>query len=114
MTHPRVCDNDRDEITVTLDGKEIRGWSYENEAERRVKMLAAREFCEGWFQKPSGIEISSIEVLALKKLALISGALGQSLKDHSASKEQLALTRILIDVVNRADATLASHQMKDA
>jgi hypothetical protein len=49
-TAPRVCDNDRDEITVTLDGKEIRGWSYENEAERRVKMLAAREFCEGWFQ----------------------------------------------------------------
>ena len=45
---PRVVDNDRDEITVTLDGKEIRGWSYANEAERRMKMLAAREFCEGW------------------------------------------------------------------
>jgi hypothetical protein len=45
---PRVVDNDRDEITVTLDGKEIRGWSYETEAERRVKMRAAREFCEGW------------------------------------------------------------------
>ena len=50
MTTPRVKDNDRDEITVTLDGKELRGWSYENEAERRVKMLAAREFVEGWFQ----------------------------------------------------------------
>jgi hypothetical protein len=50
MPDPRVHDNDRDEITVTLDGKEVRGWSYENEAERRVKMLAAREFCEGWFQ----------------------------------------------------------------
>jgi len=49
-TSPRVVDNDRDEITVTLDGKEIRGWSYRDEAERRVKMLAAREFCEGWFQ----------------------------------------------------------------
>lgn len=46
----RVVDNDRDEITVTLDGKEIRGWSYRDETERRVKMLAAREFCEGWFQ----------------------------------------------------------------
>lgn len=45
---PRVVDNDRDEITVTLGGKEIRGWSYETEADRRVKMLAAREFCEGW------------------------------------------------------------------
>lgn len=50
MADPRVHDNDRDEITVTLDGKEIRGWSYRDEAERRVKMLAAREFCEGWFQ----------------------------------------------------------------
>lgn len=48
-TSPRVVDNDRDEITVTLDGKEIRGWSYATETERRVKMLAAREFCEGWF-----------------------------------------------------------------
>ncbi len=47
---PRVADNDRDEITVTLDGKEIRGWSYGSEAERRTKMLAAREFCEGWHQ----------------------------------------------------------------
>lgn len=47
---PRVVDNDRDEITVTLDGREIRGWSYRSEAERRVKMLCAREFCEGWFQ----------------------------------------------------------------
>lgn len=45
---PRVIDNDRDEITVTLDGKEIRGWSYADEAERRVKMRAAREFVEGW------------------------------------------------------------------
>ena len=45
---PRVVDNDRDEITVTLDGREIRGWSYESDAERRWKMRAAREFCEGW------------------------------------------------------------------
>jgi len=50
MNAPRIKDNDRDEITVTLDGKELRGWSYENEAERRTKMLAAREFVEGWLQ----------------------------------------------------------------
>jgi hypothetical protein len=47
---PRVVDNDRDEITVMLDGREIRGWSYANEQERRVKMLCAREFVEGWHQ----------------------------------------------------------------
>lgn len=56
---PRVTDNDKDEITVTLDGKEIRGWSYADDAERRVKMLAAREFCEGWHQ--------AIERAALQK-----------------------------------------------
>ena len=47
---PRVVDNDSDEITVTLDGKEIRGWSYECDIERCWKMRMAREFCEGWFQ----------------------------------------------------------------
>lgn len=45
---PRVADNDRDEITVTLDGKELRGWSYSTDQERRVKMLCAREFVEGF------------------------------------------------------------------
>lgn len=45
---PRVTDNDRDEITVTMDGKELRGWSYSSEQERRVKMLCAREFVEGF------------------------------------------------------------------
>jgi hypothetical protein len=44
---PRVSDNDRDEITATLDGKEIRGWTYSSEQERRTKMLCAREFVEG-------------------------------------------------------------------
>lgn len=48
--NPRVTDNDKDEITVSLEGKELRGWSYANDAERRQKMLMAREFVEGWFQ----------------------------------------------------------------
>jgi len=45
---PRVIDNDRDEIVVTLNGNELRGWSYSTEQERRVKMLCAREFVEGF------------------------------------------------------------------
>jgi hypothetical protein len=49
MSNPRVTDNDKGEITVSLKGREIRGWSYANEAERRVKMLCAREFVEGWY-----------------------------------------------------------------
>lgn len=45
---PRVTDNDSGEIAVSLDGKELRGWSYKDDAERRAKMLAAREYVEGW------------------------------------------------------------------
>lgn len=48
MPNPRVIDNDRDEIIVTLDGKELRGWSYSSEYERRDKMRRAREYVEGW------------------------------------------------------------------
>lgn len=47
VTVPRVTDNDRDEITVTLEGKELR-WSYASDQERRTKMLCAREFVEGF------------------------------------------------------------------
>lgn len=49
------------------------------------------------------IEISAIEVLALKKLALINGALAQSLNNPESRREQLALLRVLIDVTGRAD-----------
>jgi len=45
---PRVYDNDRDEVTVKLDGQELRGWSYTSDNERRIKMLCAREYVEGW------------------------------------------------------------------
>lgn len=45
---PRVTDNDKDEITVSLDGRELRGWSYASDEERRTKMLCAREYVEGW------------------------------------------------------------------
>lgn len=48
MENPRVTDNDNGEITVSLDGKELRGWSYNDDPERRMKMLAAREYVEGW------------------------------------------------------------------
>jgi hypothetical protein len=45
---PRVTDNDKNEITVSLDGRELRGWSYASDVERRAKMLCAREYVEGW------------------------------------------------------------------
>jgi hypothetical protein len=45
---PRVTDNDDGEITVSMGGRELRGWIYSDDAERRTKMLAAREYVEGW------------------------------------------------------------------
>ena len=50
MPDPKITDNDEGEITASVSGKEIRGWSYKDEAERHVKMLMAHEFAEGWFQ----------------------------------------------------------------
>ena len=47
-TQPRVVDFDDGEISVRLDGKDLRVWEYRDEAERRVKMLCAREYVEGW------------------------------------------------------------------
>ena len=47
-TQPRVTDDDKSEIKVTFRGRELRGWSYKDDAERRTKMLAAREYVEGW------------------------------------------------------------------
>jgi hypothetical protein len=50
MPDPRITDNDAGDITASVDGKEIRGWSYKDAAEQRIKMLMAHEFAEGWFQ----------------------------------------------------------------
>lgn len=47
-TQPCVTDNDSGEILVTFNGAELRGWSYKDDAEQRIKMLAAREYVEGW------------------------------------------------------------------
>lgn len=46
--NPRVIDDDNGEIAVTFRGRQLRGWSYKNDTERRAKMLAAREYIEGW------------------------------------------------------------------
>lgn len=50
MSDPHIIDNDHGEITATVNGQEVRGWSYKDDAERRAKMLMAHEFAEGWFQ----------------------------------------------------------------
>lgn len=59
--------------------------------------------------KAAMIEVSPIEILALKKLALINGALAQSLSDATARREQLALLRVLMDVTSRAALAKATQ-----
>lgn len=46
--NPRVTDDDHGEITIVYAGKQLRGWSYVSDGERRQKMLLAREYVEGW------------------------------------------------------------------
>jgi len=57
------------------------------------------------------IEITPVELLALKKLCLINHALSQSLVDPSARREQAALLGVLMDVTTRAE--LAAINPKD-
>jgi hypothetical protein len=56
-----VIDDDHGEITVELADRELRGWSYANDAERRTKMLAAREYVEGWCDGLASLALSSKE-----------------------------------------------------
>lgn len=62
MADPRVTDDDISQITVTLDGKELRGWSYVDDTERRQKMRQAREYVEGWCDGRAHTASSSTKV----------------------------------------------------
>ena len=48
IKQPRVTDNGRGTVIVTLDGRQLRGWSYQNDDERVFKMRIAREYVDGW------------------------------------------------------------------
>lgn len=45
---PSVVDFDDGEIAVRLNGKQLRSWTYEDDSERRLKTVAAREYVEGY------------------------------------------------------------------
>ncbi len=53
------------------------------------------------------IEISPVEVLALKKLVLVNHALLQTLEGRASRREQTALLTVLNDITIRAD--IANH-----
>jgi len=69
MSLPRVTDNDKDEITVALDGKELRAWSYLNEDQRCWKMILAREYVEGWYDSGLHRPLDSGLLSALEQIA---------------------------------------------
>jgi hypothetical protein len=48
LNRPRVRDDDRGSVIITWQGRQIRGYSYQNDDERRKKMMYAREYIEGW------------------------------------------------------------------
>ena len=67
MIQPRVTDNDHGEISVTdaATGKLLRGWYYHDDNERRVKMLCAREWVEGYCEGyRAGLDWSEAMVMA--------------------------------------------------
>ena len=47
---PKLIDNGRGAVIVTVDGRQVRGFSYQGDSERALKMRLAREFIEGWVE----------------------------------------------------------------
>jgi hypothetical protein len=47
---PRVVDHGRGHVIVALDGRQVRGWSYQNDEERRLKTRLAQTFVDGWVE----------------------------------------------------------------
>ena len=45
---PKIIDNDRGVITVSVNERRVRDWIYANDEQRRKYMLLAREYVEGW------------------------------------------------------------------
>ena len=88
---PRLIDNDRGSILVTLKGRQLRGWSYQNDNERKVKMLAAREYVEGWCD---GLEVGKTH-LFLRSLHVRA-----ELQKALASVDGLSKNELL-DIVDR-------------
>lgn len=50
------------------------------------------------------IDLTNVDILVLKKLALINHALALQLSDKRAAAEQMAMVHALTDIVKRADA----------
>ena len=56
MARIKVTNNDRGTVAAMLDNDVVRSWVYRDPAEEKIKMLAAREFAEGWYQAMKRME----------------------------------------------------------
>jgi hypothetical protein len=45
---PEIVDNDVGDINLILHGKSIRSWRYGDDLERKIRMIRAGEFVNGW------------------------------------------------------------------
>jgi hypothetical protein len=52
------------------------------------------------------VEISAHELVVLKKLVLVNAALAEALSDPTAVREQLAMVRVLNELVVKADLAI--------
>ena len=102
----RLTDNDRDEITVTLAGKEIRGWSYFNQDERRTKMKMAREFVEGWFQASEHLAdpdpLTALKALVEQDAAYFNNEIRITCDSHADAIARMAKARAVVATIEAA------------
>lgn len=96
---PRVTDNDDGQITVTLDDKELRGWSYSSDDERRTKMICAREYVEGWHDARQGMaglvkEFEAIGPFDAETLQDLKRMIPFGLYDQGGTVTQNPLTQV--------------------
>lgn len=50
MKTPRVVDDNSSIISCVLNGAKVMSWVYWDEPSRRVKLMQAHDFSEGWYR----------------------------------------------------------------
>lgn len=59
MTRPKMVDNDKETITISVDGETKMSWFYANADDRREKMRCAYYWCDG-FMAGTGADLKVV------------------------------------------------------
>ena len=89
----------KDDVTAAAHGASPIGCA--DVVKKRTSILDARQV---------SIDVSGLEIFALKKLSLVSHALASKLSGFKAREEQRCLAGILDDVIRRIELATASAQ----